>query len=246
MRQRLQEKLLRAIYPATSVGNVSLDYQGNLFFNELYDYNDSIIGAGGFGIVLAAIDKHTHTKVAIKILNINEYIKTSTTEGSSFKVQRNLNFLRNEVTIAQEFSHPSIISVKKVYQSRHHVLIVMDRAKCSLSDYLKKKGWKLQEEECMIIMKQVLEGLKYLHITNIVHRDMKPGNILLMETKKLENSVRISDFGVSAKLTDALPCELSDTAGTFLYKAPEQFNGELCTTVLLLSIISILISGLLA
>ncbi len=106
----------------------------------------------------------------------------------------------------------------------------MDKAMGSLSDYIMIKGGKLPEEECREIMRQLMEGLKYLHLSNIVHRDMKPGNILMMSFDDLKDSVKITDFSISAKLTDAMPYELVDTAGTLLYKAPEQFSASPCTT----------------
>ena len=142
-----------------------------------------------------------------------------------------MNFLKTEVTIAQELSDPSIVHVKDVYNTQYHALIVMDKAECSLADYIKKKGGKLPIEECKIVMKETLKGLKYLHNMNIVHRDIKPGNILLMSSDVLEGNLKITDFSISAKINDTASSELLDTAGTFLYKAPEQFNLEVCTTV---------------
>ena len=80
-------------------------------------------------------------------------------------------------------------------------------------------------------MRQMLQGIKYLHQMDVAHRDLKPGNILLTSYSHLESAVRITDFSISAKLTDAFPHELTDTAGTFLYMAPEQFAVHPCTTV---------------
>jgi len=249
------DKVYNAIAPATSVENISLDYNGTVCFGDLYQYDGKIIGAGGFGVVLLARDKSNNDDVAIKILNISRYLLSGTEnrkdmgrESIALSVERSLNFLKNEVTIMQGTLHPAIIRLRKVHKSQHHVLIVMDRAKCSLSDYIKKHKGKVPIEEVKIILRQIMQGLQYLHIQNIAHRDMKPGNILLMSTTNLSQSVKITDFSISAKLNDALPYELFDTAGTFLYKAPEQFTGSLSTTVFFVNLrenASIQIYGLL-
>lgn len=107
----------------------------------------------------------------------------------------------------------------------------MQKAKGSLAEYIKMKGGKVPIPECREIISQILEGLKYLHSLDIAHRDMKPGNILMMSYHTLKNAVKITDFSISAKLTDVLPAEISDTMGTPKYKAPEQFTGQPCSTV---------------
>ena len=224
-----------------------LHYTNTTHFDDLYNYNGKIIGAGGFGVVIFARDKKTDDPLAIKILSIKAYIANSdaNTEFSEAQYERNLNFLKNETEMSANFNHPSIIKVRKKHQTQHHVLIVMEHAKCSLADYMRSHGGVIKEEECKIVMRQILEGLKYLHIANIVHRDMKPENILLMSNTELKGAIKISDFSVSAKLTNASQLELADTIGTFLYKTPEQFDTSLCNTVRKLITLSILICALL-
>lgn len=237
MRKELISKYKKTIAPATKLEHLYLDHSKSLSFSDRYVFSGQVIGAGGFGVVVSATDKHSREDVAIKILNIELYMSAGAEEeeenlddAMKLKVERRLNFLETEVSIMQELEHPSIIKVKKIYKSQYHVLIVMELAKCSLADYIEKHG-RLTEEESKTVMRQILDGLKYLHISNIVHRDLKPGNILLMSDKDLEGTVKISDFSISAKLTKALHFELTDTVGTFLYKAPEQFDSSLCTTV---------------
>eukprot|EP00826_Nyctotherus_ovalis_P059545 TRINITY_DN828_c0_g1_i14.p1 TRINITY_DN828_c0_g1~~TRINITY_DN828_c0_g1_i14.p1 ORF type:complete len:490 (-),score=127.65 TRINITY_DN828_c0_g1_i14:99-1568(-) len=236
MRKELIIKYKKTIAPATKLEHLYLDHSKSLSFSDCYVFGGQVIGAGGFGVVVSATDKHSREDVAIKILNIELYMSAGAEEeeetlddAMKLKVERRLNFLETEVSIMQELEHSSIIKVKKIYKSQYHVLIVMELAKCSLADYIEKHG-RLTEEESKIVLRQILDGLKYLHISNIVHRDLKPGNILLMSDKNLEGTVKISDFSISAKLTKALHFELTDTVGTFLYKAPEQFDSSLCTT----------------
>ena len=158
------------------------------------------------------------------------YPKTNL-QNDSVQKERSLTFLRNEINIVKELSHPSIIKVLNIYETRYHILIVMEHAKCSLTDYILNKGGKLDEYECVTIIKQILEGLKNLHISNIVHRDLKPDNILLMSSIKLEGMVKITDFTFATKLTNSIARELTSMAGTYRYMAPELLDGGLCTTV---------------
>ena len=231
MKQKLPQLLKEIILPAKAVKEINLDYSETTTFSDFYDFNGKIIGAGGFGIVILAIDKRTFEEIAIKILNMEKYLKVSpdSFESPSYKLERNINFIKNELKIMQSLSHPCFIKVRKIYQTQYHILIVMDKAKCSLADYIHDRN--LSENEVKIIIKQILEGLKYLHNNNIIHRDIKPANILLMSDAKLEGSVKIIDFSISAKMSDASLSEQIETAGTFLYKAPEQFSTGLCTTV---------------
>lgn len=233
LKPEIIDKLNNIISPAERIDELKLDFNGTLLFGDLYDYNGQIIGAGGFGIVIQAIDKITHEEVAIKLLRIEDYFKTSdeSAEEMYFSVERGLKFLRNEMTISQECSHKSIMKVKRVHHTQQHVLIAMERAKCSLAEYVRAKGGKLPEEECKVVVRQLLEALQHLHVSDVVHKDIKPGNILLMSDENLEGAVRLIDFGISTKLTNAAPNELTNTAGTFLYKAPEQFTCGVCTTV---------------
>ncbi len=118
----LAEKLAAAIYPATSIENISLDYNGTQCFGDLYDQCGKIIGAGGFGVVILATDKQTHAELAIKILNIQKYMlsgvegrgKDMRRESLALQVERSLKFLKNEVSIMQGLTHPNIIHLCRV------------------------------------------------------------------------------------------------------------------------------------
>jgi len=77
----------------------------------------------------------------------------------------------------------------------------------------------LEEEDCSCIMKQILEGLKYIHELDMVHRDLKPQNILMGSFDLLEEAVKIADFGLGAQGEYIL----TENCGTLIYMAPEQF-----------------------
>lgn len=95
----------------------------------------------------------------------------------------------------------------------------------------KKKGTPFTEAEVALFLKNLLEGIRYLHCLNIIHRDLKPGkyinykieNILFEDCDDL-STVKIVDFGLSAKLEIHNPTNIKAQCGTLLYMAPEMFN----------------------
>jgi len=78
----------------------------------------------------------------------------------------------------------------------------------------------LDERECRYIMKQILEGLKYIHELGLVHRDLKPQNILMDSFELLEGAVKIADFGLGTQGDYSL----RENCGTIIYMAPEQLS----------------------
>ena len=118
------DKLFAAIAPASSVDNISLDYNGSEYLSDIYSYDGTIIGAGGYGVVIPVTDKKTMVEYAVKILNIQKYVMLGNLEGKSkgferasltLHVEKSLNFLKNEMKFMQDMSHPSIVKLSKVY-----------------------------------------------------------------------------------------------------------------------------------
>eukprot|EP00826_Nyctotherus_ovalis_P058963 TRINITY_DN8157_c0_g1_i2.p1 TRINITY_DN8157_c0_g1~~TRINITY_DN8157_c0_g1_i2.p1 ORF type:complete len:168 (-),score=25.96 TRINITY_DN8157_c0_g1_i2:38-541(-) len=88
--------------------------------------------------------------------------------------------------------------------------------------YREMKAAPLTDEECSCIMRQILQGISYIHQLNIVHRDIKPQNILIRSFNNLEGAVKIADFGLGTQ-----DYASADNCGTLIYKAPEQFTNSL-------------------
>eukprot|EP00826_Nyctotherus_ovalis_P014245 TRINITY_DN1394_c0_g1_i9.p2 TRINITY_DN1394_c0_g1~~TRINITY_DN1394_c0_g1_i9.p2 ORF type:complete len:150 (-),score=50.61 TRINITY_DN1394_c0_g1_i9:904-1353(-) len=82
----------------------------------------------------------------------------------------------------------------------------------------------LTEDDSVCIMRQVLEGIHYVHSKGMIHRDLKPQNILVTSLEQLEGAVKIADFGLGVQDTSSFVGH----CGTLLYMAPEQLAGERC------------------
>lgn len=173
---------------------------------------ESVLGIGGMAYVLKAKDMKNQGKpVAIKILN-DEFNK----DESAVK-----RFI-NESKAVSMISAENIVKIFDVVISDNLKYIVMEFIDgITLKDYVDKVGalgWK----EAVHYTKQILKGLDAAHEKGIVHRDVKPQNIMLLKN----GHVMVTDFGI-AKLPKAEPLTITDKAiGTVNYISPEQASGE--------------------
>ena len=140
------------------------------------------LGEGTFGKVIEGRHIPTNQKVAIKILEKGKVQDLADSE----RIARELHILKL-------IRHPYIIHLYEIIETPKYLFLVMEFA-CNgeLFDYIKTKG-KLVEAEASRIFGQILLGIEYLHKMGIVHRDMKPENLLL----DFENRIKIVDFGLS-------------------------------------------------
>ena len=138
--------------------------------------------------------------------------------------------LSQEAELLEKLDHKNIVRLYKVHESRYHYFIVMERLKggtlWDLVSYRKRMKSSLTEKECKVIMKQVFEGIAYLHAANLLHRDLKPANILLKSADALENSVKLADFGLSTRIESGGYYNPTGKCGTKSYMAPEIIQGK--------------------
>ena len=175
---------------------------------SFYKYG-RIIGRGAFGKVNLGLNILTGRVVAIKSFN-KQNISTFTSEE---KIRKETNLMRN-------LRHPSITKILEMFESEKYVLIIMEYVSGGNLQSFVKKRRKLNEQIAKILFKQIMEGIKYIHSRNIVHRDIKLENILI----DLNNNIKICDFGVSKKIhCDSI---LEDQCGTPVYMAPEIIANE--------------------
>ena len=170
-----------------------------------------VIGVGGMAVVFEAQDIVMNRKVAVKMLK-------DEIAHDEHAVKRFIN----ESKAVSMLSHPNIVKIFDISVKGNLKYIVMERVEgITLKSYMQKKG-ALSTEEVLSYSEQVLKALEHAHSKGIIHRDIKPQNILLLKNGK----VKVTDFGI-AKLPNAETVTMDDKAiGTVYYISPEQASGK--------------------
>jgi serine/threonine protein kinase len=167
------------------------------------------LGEGGMGIVYKAKDTKLERIVALKLLPAHLLI--SEEDRSRFN---------REAKAAAALSHPNIATVFEINEFEDNPFIVMEYIEGkTLNSLLEKELFKLKDAISIAI--QVAEGLKAAHSKNIVHRDIKCGNIIFSK----EGQAKILDFGLAKTSMSTKLTKLGSTLGTVAYMSPEQVSG---------------------
>jgi serine/threonine-protein kinase len=173
------------------------------------------IGRGGMGIVYSARDVKLRRRVAIKVLP----------PELAFRQEIRKRFLREAQTAAR-LSHPHIVPIHTVGEAQGLVYFIMGYVDGeSLAARLRRRE-RLPAEEVRRIMKETADALGLAHAMSVIHRDIKPDNILLEGTRR---RVMVTDFGIAKALSDVSLGTLTGTGvaiGTPAYMSPEQAAGE--------------------
>ncbi len=172
---------------------------------------DKIIGVGGMAVVFRAYDMLMNRTVAIKMLK-DEIAR----DAESVK-----RFVNESKAVAM-MSHPNIVSIYDVNVRDDLKYIVMEYVEgITLKNYMTKRGM-LTLREIISYTEQILSALRHAHSKGIVHRDIKPQNIMLLKN----GIIKVTDFGI-AKLPNAETVTVTDKAiGTVYYISPEQASGQ--------------------
>ncbi|HSG70850.1 MAG TPA: protein kinase, partial [Planctomycetaceae bacterium] len=171
-----------------------------------------VVGAGGMGVVLKAVDKSLDRTVAIKVMS--PHLATS---GAARK-----RFAR-EAKAAAAVLHPNVIAIHSVSNDETLPYLVMPYVRgAALQKRLDAEG-PLALNEILRIGSQIAAGLSAAHAQGLVHRDIKPANILLEDGIE---RVAITDFGLARAVDDATITRSGVIAGTPQYMSPEQARGE--------------------
>ncbi len=170
-----------------------------------------VIGVGGMAVVFEAADLVMNRIVAVKMLKEDM-------ANDEMAVQRFIN----ESKAVSMLSHPNIVKIFDVSVKGSLKYFVMERIEgITLKSYMQRKG-ALSTDEVLSYSEQVLRALEHAHSKGIVHRDIKPQNILLLKNGR----VKVTDFGI-AMLEDGDLVPTEDKAiGTVYYISPEQANGR--------------------
>ena len=169
-----------------------------------------LIGQGGMAYVYRAYDRIENRWVAIKIL------REELSDNSDF-----LRRFRNESKAIAVLSHPNIVKVYDVSFGDRIQYIVMEYVDgITLKQYIEQQG-EIKWREALYFTVQILQALQHAHERGIIHRDIKPQNIMLLE----DGSIKVMDFGI-ARFTQAETQTMTDKAiGSVHYIAPEQARG---------------------
>src|SRR5688572_18573515 len=168
------------------------------------------LGRGGMGTVYRAVDETLDRDVAIKVLN------PGLTETDLLK-----RFRAEAITLAR-LNHPNIATIYELGQHGDELLMVMEFVRGETFDKLSERTGPMPFERAAYLCAQVLDALGHAHRSGVVHRDMKPANLMLAES----GVVKVMDFGIARIMGTEHLTNDGYMMGTPAYMAPEQVMGE--------------------
>ena len=172
------------------------------------------LGEGGMANVYLAEDIILQRKVAVKILRLDLQ-----------KEPQTLARFQREALATSELSHPNIVSVLDVGTDHGLPYMVMEYVDGpNLEEYIQKKS-PLDLHEVIRIMDQILSAMTLAHKHNVIHRDLKPQNVLMDK----KGNIKIADFGIAVALNQSSITQTNSAMGSVHYMSPEQTRGGLVT-----------------
>uniref|UniRef100_G3RK78 Death-associated protein kinase 2 n=1 Tax=Gorilla gorilla gorilla TaxID=9595 RepID=G3RK78_GORGO len=182
---------------------------------DFYDIGEEL-GSGQFAIVKKCREKSTGLEYAAK------FIKKRQSQASRRGVSR--EEIEREVSILRQVLHHNVITLHDVYENRTDVVLILELVSGGeLFDFLAQKE-SLSEEEATSFIKQILDGVNYLHTKKIAHFDLKPENIMLLDKNIPIPHIKLIDFGLAHEIEDGV--EFKNIFGTPEFVAPEIVNYE--------------------
>ncbi|KAM4549335.1 uncharacterized protein mylk4b isoform 2-T4 [Odontesthes bonariensis] len=170
---------------------------------------DEVLGGGRFGQVHKCLENSSGLTLAAKIIKA--------------KSQKEKDVVRNEIQVMNQLSHANLIQLYAAFESRHDIILVMEYVEGGeLFDRIIDENYNLTELDTVLFIRQICEGLQYMHKMYILHLDLKPENILCVN--RATNKIKIIDFGLARRYK---PREkLRVNFGTPEFLAPEVINYE--------------------
>ena len=171
------------------------------------------VGSGGMADVYMAKDHKLNRNVAVKVLK-SEYV-----EDEKF-----LKKFETEAQAVARLSHPNIVNIYDVGMEDGINYIVMELAEgITLKEYIRKKGY-LSPKETVEISTQIASAISHEHKNHIIHRDIKPQNILVSDT----GIIKVTDFGIAKATSSNTVTSTATAMGSVHYISPEQAKGRFC------------------
>ena len=171
------------------------------------------LGSGGMSTVHLATDERLERKVAVKLLA--EHLA----DDPAF-----INRFRHEALAAARLVHPNVVQVfdHGLDETSHRQFIVMEYVHGKSCAELLKENGKLPADVVASYAADCAEGLAYAHRHGVVHRDVKPGNLLVTDAGR----VKLADFGIAKATEQSSVTQVGSVLGTAAYLAPEQASGQ--------------------
>ena len=178
--------------------------------NDRYQIVKSI-GEGGMANVYLAFDTILDRNVAVKVLR-----------GDLATDEKFVRRFQREALSSSSLTHPNIVEVYDVGEDDGVYYIVMEYIEGKLLKNLLKKRVKLTTTEAVDIMLQISDGLSVAHDSYIIHRDIKPQNIMILDN----GMIKITDFGIAMAMNSTQLTQTNSVMGSVHYLPPEQANGK--------------------
>src|SRR5271163_3988868 len=171
------------------------------------------LGYGGMSTVHRALDTRLERQVAVKLLA--EHLADDPTFVSRFQ---------REAQAAARLIHPNIVQVFDSgldEQAGQHYIVMEYIEGQSCAEILRDDGW-MEVDDVLSVVEQACSGLDYAHRHGVIHRDVKPGNLL----RSREGLIKLADFGIAKATEQSSITQVGSVLGTAAYLAPEQARGE--------------------
>ena len=181
--------------------------------NERYRI-EKTLGEGGMGIVYLGRDLMLERFVALKEIR-----------ASLPSYDKYIERIKKEAKALARLQHPNIVTVHDLIQYRNNWYIVMEYVEGVTLDKKLEQAGALPDQEATPIFKQILKALAHAHQAGIIHRDIKPGNVMI----KSDGQVKVMDFGLAkdqTRLSATRSTKTEHTGGTLYYLSPEQVESE--------------------
>ena len=168
------------------------------------------IGQGGMGIVYKAVHTKLEQEVAIKVLSPEFSHDPSMRE----------RFVK-EAKIQARFSHASVVNILNYIEQEGNIYLVMEYVPGETLEHLLRRDGGVPPERAVAICLGVLDALDFMHSKGVIHRDIKPGNIMFTE----RGDVKVTDFGIAKMVGEKGQTKTGMRIGTLWYMSPEQIKG---------------------
>ena len=168
-----------------------------------------VIGSGGMAVVYKAKCHRLNRLVAVKVL------KSDLAEDADFRRR-----FRDESQAVAMLSHPNIVSVYDVSRGETEYIVMELIDGITLKQYMEKRG-QLNWREALHFITQIMKALSHAHSRGIIHRDIKPQNIMVLR----DGSVKVADFGIAC-LANSANTLTQEALGSVHYMSPEQAKGD--------------------